>query len=156
MQLDPGDSIHLPAGNLHAYLSGSGVEIMAASDNVLRGGLTPKHIDVDELLATLHFDSEGTPRPDMTDRNDGVSTYDAGEEAFALAVIEPRDTPVGLAPTRPSLLLATGGAVTLAGPDGELVVDRGRAAFVAPGSGTYAVSGPGRLWWATTGDGLPR
>jgi len=43
--LEPGQGIYLPAGNLHAYLEGTGVEIMASSDNVLRGGLTPKHVD---------------------------------------------------------------------------------------------------------------
>jgi mannose-6-phosphate isomerase len=155
VHLDPGDAIHLPAGNLHAYLSGSGIEIMAASDNVLRGGLTPKHVDVDELLATLRFDASRTPRPTVTGRADGISTYDAGEEAFALAVIEPSGGPVELAPARPSLLLATGGPVTATGPAGDLVIDRGLAACVAPGSGPIEVSGPGRLWWATTGDGLP-
>ena len=46
----------MPAGNLHAYLRGTGVEIMAASDNVLRGGLTPKHVDVAELLRVLRFE----------------------------------------------------------------------------------------------------
>jgi mannose-6-phosphate isomerase class I len=48
-----GEALYLPAGNIHAYLSGLGIELMTASDNVLRGGLTPKHIDVDELLAVL-------------------------------------------------------------------------------------------------------
>ena len=47
--LQPGDAIFLDAGNLHAYLHGAGIEIMANSDNVLRGGLTSKHVDVDEL-----------------------------------------------------------------------------------------------------------
>jgi mannose-6-phosphate isomerase len=47
--------LFLPAGNLHAYLSGAGVELMANSDNVLRGGLTPKHVDVPELLRVLDF-----------------------------------------------------------------------------------------------------
>jgi mannose-6-phosphate isomerase len=54
-----GEALYLPAGNIHAYLDGLGVELMAASDNVLRGGLTPKHIDVPELLAVLDF----TPGP---------------------------------------------------------------------------------------------
>lgn len=156
VHLGPGDAIHLPAGNLHAYLSGSGVEIMAASDNVLRGGLTPKHIDVDELLATLHFDTSRTPRPRTTERDDAITTYDAGEEAFALAVVEPRGVGTDVVPTGPSLLLATGGSVTVTGPGGELLLDHGRAAFVAPGSGPCTVRGPGRLWWATTGAGLPR
>ena len=54
--LAPGDALFLPAGELHAYLEGTALEIMANSDNVLRGGLTPKHVDVPELLATLVFE----------------------------------------------------------------------------------------------------
>ena len=53
--LHAGEALYLPAGNIHAYLSGLGIELMAASDNVLRGGLTPKHIDVEELLDVLDF-----------------------------------------------------------------------------------------------------
>ena len=56
VRLAPGEAIWMPAGNLHAYLRGAGVEIMAASDNVLRGGLTPKRVDVDELLRVLRFE----------------------------------------------------------------------------------------------------
>ncbi len=156
VRLDPGDAIHLPAGNLHAYLQGTGVEIMAASDNVLRGGLTPKHVDVDELLSVVDFGSGVTPKPNNTDRSDGISTYDADEEAFALAVTYPAGATVQVTPTGPSLLLATHGAVTVSGPSGAVVLEGGRAAFVAPHSGAYGVSGPGRLWWATTGAGLPR
>ena len=59
--LAPGEAIFMPAGNLHMYLQGTGVEIMAASDNVLRGGLTPKHMDVPELLRVLRF--EALPDP---------------------------------------------------------------------------------------------
>ena len=55
IHLHPNEAIFLPAGNLHAYLSGGGVEIMANSDNVMRGGLTPKHIDVAELLRVVDF-----------------------------------------------------------------------------------------------------
>lgn len=157
VRIDPGDGIHLPAGNLHAYLEGSGIEIMSASDNVLRGGLTSKHVDVDELLSILHFDSGVTPKPDNIDRADGISTYDADEESFALATIPPTGATVDVTPTGPSIFLATGGPVSLAGPDGSVeVLDGGVAAFVAPGTGTYRVSGPGRLWWGTTGAGLPR
>lgn len=59
IHLMPGDALYLAAGNLHAYLNGTGVEIMANSDNVLRGGLTPKHIDVPELLRVLDFTPVG-------------------------------------------------------------------------------------------------
>ena len=65
--LHPNDAIFLPAGNLHAYLRGGGVEVMANSDNVMRGGLTPKHIDVDELLSVLDF-TPGFRRADRADR----------------------------------------------------------------------------------------
>ena len=51
--LQPGEAIHLTAGNLHAYLSGAGIELMGASDNVVRGGLTGKHVDIDELLRII-------------------------------------------------------------------------------------------------------
>jgi mannose-6-phosphate isomerase len=57
VRLSPGEAMFLPAGNLHAYLSGLGIELMANSDNVLRGGLTAKHVDVDELVRVLSFGS---------------------------------------------------------------------------------------------------
>jgi len=53
--LQPGQAVFIPSGVLHAYLNGFGVELMAASDNVLRGGLTPKHMDSGELMNILHF-----------------------------------------------------------------------------------------------------
>jgi mannose-6-phosphate isomerase len=59
--LQPGEALYLPAGNLHAYLSGAGVELMANSDNVLRGGLTSKHVDVAELLRVLDFRPVAAP-----------------------------------------------------------------------------------------------
>ena len=66
VRLEPGQAIYLGAGNLHAYVEGTGVEIMASSDNVLRGGLTKKHVDVPELLAVLDFD--GGPAAVLTPR----------------------------------------------------------------------------------------
>jgi mannose-6-phosphate isomerase len=54
--LEPGQAMYLPAGQLHAYLDGVGIELMANSDNVLRGGLTPKHVDVAELLSVVRFE----------------------------------------------------------------------------------------------------
>src|SRR6202012_4358237 len=62
VRLAPGEAIYLPAGNVHAYLRGTGVEIMANSDNVLRCGLTPKHVDVPELLHITDFTALAQPR----------------------------------------------------------------------------------------------
>jgi mannose-6-phosphate isomerase len=155
VHLAPGGSVHLPAGNLHAYLEGAGIEIMAASDNVLRGGLTSKHVDVAELLAVLRFEPGVPPGPTRTEVGPGVVAFDAGEAAFGLVQVVPGDGEVVVEPTGPSLLLATGGPVDVAGPSEGVVLDRGDGAFVAPGEGPLAVSGPGTLWWATTGDALP-
>ena len=156
VHLEPGDALHLPAGNLHAYLGGAGVEVMAASDNVLRGGLTPKHIDVDELLAIVRFGPGVPPRPVRRKPASGLTVYDVGEESFALAVADAAGAPVVIEPWRPSLLLATGGPVDVVGTHAKARVGHGQAAFVGPGEGPLEVSGPGRLWWATVGDGLPR
>lgn len=155
IELGVGEAIHLPAGNLHAYLSGAGIEIMAASDNVLRGGLTAKHIDVEELLAILHFTPGVPPGPAVRTVQPGVQVYDAGEACFALVMIDAGSSAVEIEPMQPSLLLATDGPVDVAGGDGGIVLDAGLAAFVAPGRGPMHVSGAGRLWWATVGDGLP-
>lgn len=56
VRLNPGEAMYLPSGRIHAYLKGTGLELMANSDNVLRGGLTTKHIDVDELLKVAIFE----------------------------------------------------------------------------------------------------
>lgn len=155
VRLAAGEALHLPAGNLHAYLHGSGVEIMAASDNVLRGGLTAKHVDVDELLAVLQFEPGRPPAPVFKNLGTGLSSYDSGEHAYALAVVDSSAGPVLIDPAGPSLLLATGGCVDVAGPEGGLTIDGGDAIFVAPGEGPLVITGSGRLWWATIGDALP-
>ncbi len=155
VHLEPGDALHLPAGNLHAYLGGAGVEIMAASDNVLRGGLTPKHIDVDELLAIVRFGPGVPTGPVRRTPVPGLTTYDAGETSFALAVVDAPDDPVVIEPRRASLLLATDGPVHVTGVGAALEVAHGRAVYVAPDEGPLEIAGPGRLWWATLGDGLP-
>ena len=85
--LQPGEALFLPAGNLHAYLSGAGVELMANSDNVLRGGLTSKHVDVAELLRVLDF----TPRTPPVLRgapDGGWVRYDTDAAEFLLRRFE--------------------------------------------------------------------
>lgn len=153
VHLDPGDALHLPAGNLHAYLTGLGIEIMASSDNVLRGGLTPKHIDVAELLHVLRFEP-GTP-PGPRQRQLGqLIAYEAGEQAFSLAEVRPGIDATWLAAREPSLLLPVGGRATIAAEGERLDVGPGQAVAVAPGTDVL-VRSTGPVWWATTGSGLP-
>ena len=87
VQLNPGEAIHIPAGELHAYLEGAGLELMASSDNVLRGGLTPKHIDVPELLKILDFEYHEIEilRPERQET--GEHLYPKVSDEFILSVI---------------------------------------------------------------------
>jgi len=87
MQLEPGEAIYLQAGELHTYLHGSGVELMANSDNVLRGGLTDKHVDVPELLKIVNFKIEPDPIMKSITRGACQRIYDTPAEGFLLSVI---------------------------------------------------------------------
>jgi mannose-6-phosphate isomerase len=84
VQLRPGEAIFLGPGNLHAYLSGAGIEIMAASDNVVRGGMTTKHVDVEELLDVLDIRAIDDPRVRATEAEPGSWRYDTPDTPFRL------------------------------------------------------------------------
>jgi mannose-6-phosphate isomerase len=85
--LEPGQAMFLQAGTLHAYLEGVGIELMANSDNVLRGGLTPKFVDVKELLNVLHFEEGDITILPMEKINSYEHRYESFAEEFALSVI---------------------------------------------------------------------
>ena len=87
--LRPGEVLFLPAGNIHAYLGGLGIELMAASDNVLRGGLTPKHVDVPELLEVLDFRPLPAPYLLPEEPEPGVSVFRPDVADFVLTVVSP-------------------------------------------------------------------
>ena len=87
--LKPGQALYLPAGNIHAYLSGLGVEVMAASDNVLRGGLTKKPIDRPELMQILDFSELTDPLVETLELTSGLTEYRVSAEDFSLYRLEP-------------------------------------------------------------------
>jgi mannose-6-phosphate isomerase len=158
ISLKPGEGIFLPAGNLHSYLHGVGMEVMANSDNVLRGGLTPKHVDVPELLRVLDFD----PVPDArvgTHREGIELIYDTPATEFAASVLTLDGEALGHevdAPSRhdgPQILVCTDGSVTARAKSGEVRMDRGAAAWVAADDGPIRIeaSTPSRLFRATVG-----
>ena len=82
--LAPGEAVYLPPGNLHAYLRGFGVEVMGASDNVLRGGMTVKHVDVEALLATLDYAPLQDPVLAAVQDGPGQFHYDTPGAPFTL------------------------------------------------------------------------
>lgn len=130
--LAPGESVYLPGGNVHAYLKGLGVEVMAASDNVLRGGLTPKHIDVPELLKTIEFASLGVPRIEPRVSVLGQDLYMPPFKEFQLQRIElaPGAEPVPMVQAGPAVVVVVSGSVVLDSPKSELAVERGGSAFI--------------------------
>lgn len=155
--LQPGEALYLGAGNLHAYLSGTGVEIMANSDNVLRGGLTPKHVDVPELMRVLDFSVGPVPvlRPEQ--QQPGVGRYPTPIDEFSLAVVDPGAVgPIGEGVTLdhhgPLVLLGVRGEVQARVADGtELPVRSGGSVWVAAADGPVTLSGDGRVFAASDG-----
>jgi mannose-6-phosphate isomerase len=148
LKLAPGEAVFLPAGNLHAYLSGAGVEVMASSDNVLRGGLTGKHVDLAALIEVLDFTDGRVPviHPVL---GPGGLRYPVPVEDFDLTRIQ-LDAQSGTITTRgPQVLLCTEGDAELSAVDGSLHVRKGEAAFVPAGMPVTA-SGPAVLYRATT------
>ncbi len=153
LTLEPGEGIYLPAGNLHAYLRGLAVEIMANSDNVLRGGLTPKHVDVPELLRVLDFSPASEAHLHVETVTDGAQTrYRTPAREFALsrfdlAAGEP--TQVGI--KGPRILLCTQGDVTLDGSGTGLKVRAGQSVWVPADGGSVTLTGrsDARVFMAT-------
>jgi mannose-6-phosphate isomerase len=151
IRLEPGEALVVPAGCLHAYLAGVGVEIMAESDNVLRGGLTAKHIDVIELQRVLDFDGD-SPRVlrGQTDTA-GCTRFSTEVEEFTLSRRAITDATV-LEGNRPRLILTVEGSARLRSPDGTLLdLPRGRAAFASAAEHGIQISGPAVVFEATTG-----
>jgi mannose-6-phosphate isomerase len=148
LKLAPGEAVFLPAGNLHAYLSGAGVEVMASSDNVLRGGLTTKHVDLAALIEVLDFTDGKVPvlHPVL---GPGGLRYPVPIEEFDLTRIELGDTPGVLSTPGPQLLLCTEGTAVLSSAGEDLALEKGRSAFV-PAGAPLEVSGPAILYRTTT------
>jgi mannose-6-phosphate isomerase len=146
LRLAPGEAIYLPAGNLHAYLGGTGVEIMASSDNVLRGGLTPKPVNVPELLKVLDFEPlRATPLRATPQGREHV--YQTPAREFQLSFVDLDDSPFELAIAGPEIWLVTSGHAVLVNGSSRVELVRSRSAFVSPGA-SLAVSGVGRIFRA--------
>lgn len=152
VHLEPGDAVYLGAGNLHAYLEGTGVEIMASSDNVLRGGLTKKHVDVPELMKVLDFVAGPVDplRPRQVD--DVERVYETPAREFRLSRIDLQSRAAGV--TRellgPEILLVTSGSASI-GSGREATIGKGQAVFLPACLGKYTLAGDAVVYRATVG-----
>ena len=146
--LRPGEVLYLPAGNIHAYIEGLGIELMAASDNVLRGGLTPKHVDVAELLRVLDFTPLPVPYLEAIALGDGVEAFRPDVSDFELLHVRGQAT-VALAAD--AIALCVAGSFLITGAHGEARIERGEAVFVSHEEAVLVIDGDGELFIATAG-----
>ena len=146
--LEPGQAIYLPAGNLHAYLSGTGVEIMANSDNVLRGGLTPKHVDVPELLKVLDF--QAAPAKVLeAQHSDSERVFATPAPEFRLSYLELAGRAKMTHRPVPEIVLVTSGSARICSPAGDIALSSGESAFIRADDLPYELEGSGAVFRAT-------
>jgi mannose-6-phosphate isomerase len=153
VSLSRGEAIFVPAGMPHAYLSGLGVEVMIASDNVLRGGLTPKHIDIEELAKVLVFESINPTSTKMTRLAVGLEQFDfpTKEFSFYRAEVGPSNLLVDINLPGDAIILCTSGAIAISNSLGEReVIDSGEAAFLAGDARVFSLAGKGQAFIAIT------
>ena len=148
--LRPGQAVFLPAGGLHAYLHGTGIELLANSDNVVRAGLTGKHIDVPELLK-LTDPAVDVPVIAPRALADGVAVYDSPAPEFRLFRAEPGPAEITLPADGARLVLCTESTVTLRTAQTTLKAGRGESCFVSAADGAVTASGPGVIYFAGCG-----
>lgn len=145
--LEPGEGLFLGAGNMHAYLHGVGIEVMANSDNVIRGGLTGKHIDVDELMRVVRFESEEPAL--MPVEAVGPRTYHYGTSApeFTVWRVDPGETPVPVPGSGARIGLVLDGDAHVTTGSTTLDLQRGESVLLTSGE-SATVSGTGLIYWS--------
>jgi len=143
--LSPGQAMFLPAGEPHAYLDGVGIELMANSDNVLRGGLTPKHVDVKELMAVLTFGERSVEVIETEEQSETERVYPTRVEEFVLSVIT---LGKGLSHTSDEnrsveILLCTDGKATINeyGKNDAITIEKGNSVVVPASIPKYNIEG---------------
>jgi mannose-6-phosphate isomerase len=150
--LKPGQAMYLRAGELHAYIDGVGIEIMANSDNVLRGGLTPKHVDVPELLKVLNFEEREIDILIPEESNNYESIYSSSAEEFILSVISVKEGIIYNSPLDRSveILLCTEGNATVfdSGENDKIDIAGGRSVIIPAIVEKYSIEGNATLYKA--------
>lgn len=155
--LEPGQALFLAAGEPHAYLGGLAAEIMANSDNVLRGGLTSKHIDIPELISVLNFDSHPINILKAKPGPDGFSSYPVHCDDFMISRARPQGSlAVVDRPKSPEILLCTDGQLEISLPPGRqgkagqaVGLNKGESLFIPASETTYRIEGSGELFKAS-------
>lgn len=156
VRLRPGEAVWMPAGNLHMYLHGVGVEIMAASDNVVRGGLSPKHLDVAGLLEVLRYEVLDDPVLRPVNLGPGLCTWPVPVAEFSLCRADLAESAdlgcrtLTLPAGGPRIVLCLRGRAGLRTDSCAVQLTAGEAAFVPAADGAVQASGTATLFQAST------
>lgn len=146
VKLNPGEAMFLFAETPHAYLQGVALEVMANSDNVLRAGLTPKYIDIPELVANVRFDAKPANQLLTTPEKNGAELdfpIPVDDFAFSLHDLSAQETPV--AQQSAAILFCVEGEAVLSKGEQRLVLKHGESAFISAAESPIMASGVGRL-----------
>jgi mannose-6-phosphate isomerase len=149
--LTKGQALYLPAGNMHAYIRGLGIELMAASDNVLRGGLTSKHVDVPELLSVVSDKVVPVPILEPVNVATGIEVFSPDVPDFVLAHVQVTSEMTQqdkLSLTRHAIVTCTAGNVTISGSESSIELSQGQNAFISAEEQAISFSGEGELFIA--------
>jgi mannose-6-phosphate isomerase len=150
--LEPGQAIYLDAGELHAYLEGLGIELMANSDNVLRGGLTPKHVDVPELLRTLNFEGRSITllTPQASGANERVYPSPATEFVLSVITLNTGSVYHSLPQRSVEIIICTQGnlRITEHDPQIETELPQGASVIIPASVSRYSMEGEGTCYKA--------
>ncbi len=153
--LEPGQAMFMAAGGLHAYLKGTGIELLANSDNVVRAGLTGKHLNVPELLTLLDPSVEVpilAPHP----LADGIAWFDTPAPEFRLYLVDLVGNTMPLPGDGPRIVLCTENSAVLRSESGQRAeIGRGGSCFVSAADGAVSCTGQAHLFLATVGPTPP-
>ena len=149
LRLEPGHAAFVPTRTVHAYLRGLGLEVMANSDNVVRAGLTSKHVDVDRFMEMANFDGAPPTRIAPEHPRPGINRFRSPVEDFELVTATPSTPgapcPLPLPGSGPRVAVALSGPVQLTSARGSLQLEQGEAAFLPDADGTTVAEGPGTV-----------
>ena len=151
LTLLPGEAAFLEAGQLHAYLEGYAIELMAPSDNVLRGGLTPKHVDVEALLGIAVCEPVEVPRLEPKFTPTGGVAYAPEGHPLRLGLLEGTEVSATLPAQEPVVVVATDGEWSVESGNQILSLEHGQACVVAGEGSPRRLTGSGQIWWAFAG-----
>jgi mannose-6-phosphate isomerase len=154
VHLSPGEGLFVPAGVMHAYLGGLAVEVMANSDNVLRGGLTPKHVDVAELLRVVRFSAD-LPQRVLLGVSDGLEQFfevDVPHFRVSRVCVEPQRHWCATTRIGPEMLLCVEGKLNVMSPATEsLTLGPGECAWISAAQDVYCAAGQGTAYRVQVG-----